>query len=208
LRFLQTGARASPPMTLVPIGLGWLYVGWDYTKELHMINKILLRSCSLFIAVCCLFMTTNTLAREDAHPKDASTKACLGISSPVFKSVPDGPGALWEGSLMFAQSNSSCPCYSFDKLMSTKWDRCVMASLGFPRMLRRIVGTPPNHEIWTINLHKLSASCQCLSTPAGLCAGKGEGSSEVYHEDMSNSEWMACTDVIKKVAEAQGLTCK
>ena len=113
-----------------------------------MINKLRLRSCNLklFIAVCCLFLTTTTLAREDAHTKDASTKACLAISSAVLKSLPDGPGALLEGSLLFAQSKS-CPCYSFEKLMSIKWDRCTMASLGFPRMLRRVVGNPPNHEI-------------------------------------------------------------
>ena len=175
-----------------------------------MINKLRLRSCNLklFIAVCCLFLTTTTLAREDAHTKDASTKACLAISSAVLKSLPDGPGALLEGSLMFAQSNSSCPCYSFDKLMSIKWDRCTMASQGFPRMLRRVVGNPPNHEIWTINLHKLSASCTCQWTPAGLCTGKGKRGSEIYHEGMSDSEWTACTNIIKKVAETQGLPCE
>jgi hypothetical protein len=169
-----------------------------------------LKSCglTLFTAACFLVFPTVAIAKEDIHTKDFSVNACPGTSSRMaLKSPPVGSGHRKDGAV-FAQSNSSCPCYSFEELMSTKWDRCVMASLGFPRMLRRIVGTPPNHEIWTINLHKLSASCQCLSTPAGLCAGKGEGSSEVYHEDMSNSEWMACTDVIKKVAEAQGLTCK
>jgi len=83
-----------------------------------------------------------------------------------------------------------------------------MSSLGFPRMLRRLVGNPPNHEIWTINLHQLRASCECQGMPSGLCTGKGESRSKVYHEDMSNSEWIECTDIIKKVAEAQGLTCK
>jgi hypothetical protein len=109
---------------------------------------------------------------------------------------------------VFAQSNSSCPCFSLSKLMSTKWDRCIMSSLGFPRMLRRVVGNPPNHEIWTINLNKLAASCECQGTPSGLCTGKGERGSEIYHSDMSNSEWMACTDIVKKAADAQGLTCK
>jgi hypothetical protein len=175
-----------------------------------MINKIHLRSCGLFITLCCLFFTTTTLAKEDAYTKDnASINACLAISSPVvLKPLPDGSGALWEGSLVFAQDNSSCPCYSLDKLMSTKWDRCIMASLGFPRMLRRLVGNPPNHEIWTINLHKLRASCECQSTPAELCTGKGTEGSETYHEGMSNSDFTACTDIIKKVAEAQGLTCE
>jgi hypothetical protein len=93
-------------------------------------------------------------------------------------------------------------------LMAAKWDRCVMSSLGFPRMLRRVVGSPPNHEIWTINLHKLSASCECQGTPSGLCTGKGDRHSDVYHEDMPNAEWTACTEIIKKVAEAQGLSCK
>ena len=175
-----------------------------------MINKLQFRSCglTLFIAMWCLVFTATTLAREDEHTKDFSINACLAISSrTVHKSLTEGSGALWEGTLMFAQSSSSCPCYSFDKLMSTKWDRCIMASLGFPRMLRRLVGNPPNHEIWTINLHKLRASCECQSTPAGLCTGKGRGS-EIYHEGMSHSDWTACTDIIKKVAEAQGLTCE
>jgi len=176
-----------------------------------MINKTHLSSCGLFITLCCLFFTTTTLAKEDAYTKDnGSINACLAISSPVvLKSPPDGSGALWEVSLMFAQSNSSCPCYSFDKLMSIKWDRCTMASLGFPRMLRRVVGNPPNHEIWTINLHKLRASCECQSKgTTGLCTGKGKRGSETYHEGMSNSDFTACTDIIKKVAEAQGLTCE
>jgi hypothetical protein len=174
-----------------------------------MINKTLLRSFGLFITLCCIFFTTTTLAREDAHTQDASINTCLVISSPVvLKSLADGASPPWEVSLMFAQSNSSCPCYSFDKLMSTKWDRCIMASLGFPRMLRRLVGTPPNHEIWTINLHKLRASCECQSTATGLCTGKGKRGSETYHEGMSNSDFTACTDIIKKVAEAQGLTCE
>ena len=98
-----------------------------------MTNKIHLRSCNLFITLCCLFFTTTTLAKEDAYTKDnAPINACLAISSPVvLKSLPDGSAALWEVSLIFAQSNSSCPCYSFEKLMSIKWDRCIIASLGF-----------------------------------------------------------------------------
>jgi hypothetical protein len=125
----------------------------------------------------------------------------------VIKSPPVGSSDHLEGALTFFQGNSSCPCFSLSKLMSTKWDRCIMASLGFPRMLRRLVGNPPNHQIWTINLNKLRTSCECQGTPAGLCTGKGERGSGIYHEDMSNSEWMACTDIIKTVAEAQGLIC-
>jgi hypothetical protein len=177
-----------------------------------MINKLRLRSCglALFMALCFLVFTTATIATEDIHIiEDFSISTCLVTSSrAALKSSPVGSGRNGEGGLVFAQSNSSCPCYSFEKLMSTKWDRCIMASLGFPRMLRRIVGSPPNHEIWTINLHKLSASCECQGTPSSLCTGKAERSSEVYREGMSNSEWIACTDIIKKVAEAQGLICK
>ena len=176
-----------------------------------MISKLHLKSCglTLFIAVCFLVFTTSTIAREDIHTKDFSVNACLGTSSrTALKALPVGSGRNGEGGLVFAQSNSSCPCFSLAKLMSTKWDRCVMSSLGFPRMLRRLVGNPPNHEIWTINLHQLRASCECQGMPSGLCTGKGESRSKVYHEDMSNSEWIECTDIIKKVAEAQGLTCK
>ena len=176
-----------------------------------MISKLHLKSCglTLFIAVCFLVFTTSTIAREDIHTKDFSVNACLGtFSRTALKSLPVGSGRNGEGGLVFAQSNSSCPCFSLAKLMSTKWDRCVMSSLGFPRLLRRIVGNPPNHEIWTINLNKLAASCECEGTPSGLCTGKGERGSEIYHSDMSNSEWMACTDIVKKAAEAQGLTCK
>lgn len=129
-----------------------------------MINKFHLRSCglTLFIAVCFLVFTTATVAREDINTKNFSMNTCLGTSShTVLKSPPVGSGRNGEGGLVFAQSNSSCPCFSLSKLMSTKWDRCIMSSLGFPRMLRRIVGNPPNHEIWTINLNKLAASCEC-----------------------------------------------
>jgi hypothetical protein len=163
----------------------------------------------LFIAVSSLVFTSVTIASEDIHTEYFSINTCLDTSSrTVLKSPPSGSGDHLEGALMLAQSNSSCPCFSLSKLMSIKWDRCIMASLGFPRMLRRLVGNPPNHEIWTINLNKLRASCECQGTPAGLCTGKSERGSEIYHEDMSNSEWMACTDIIKTVAEAQGLTCE
>jgi hypothetical protein len=175
-----------------------------------MLNKRHLRSSglTLFIAIFFLVFTTATIAREDIHTKDFSIKACLGTSShTVLTSLPAESGPHWEGSLIFAQSNSFCPCFSLSKLMSTKWDRCTMASLGFPRLLRRLVGNPPT-EIWTINLNKLRASCECQWTPSGLCTGKGKRGSEIYHEGMSNSEWMACTDIIKEVAEAQGLTCE
>ena len=177
-----------------------------------MINELHLRLCGLivFVAVCFLVFTTATTAKEDIHIiKDLSISACLDTSSPAaLKSPPVGSGRHRESAWVFAQSNAPCPCFSLSKLMSTKWDRCVMSSLGSPRMLRRLVGNPPNHEIWTINLHQLRASCECQGMPSGLCTGKGESRSKVYHEDMSNSEWIECTDIIKKVAEAQGLTCK
>jgi hypothetical protein len=109
---------------------------------------------------------------------------------------------------MFTQSISSCPCFSLASLMSTTWSRCIARSgEGYPRLLRRLVGDPPT-EIWTVQINKLRASCECQSTPSGLCAGKGERSSEIFHSDMSNSEWEACADIIKKVADAQGLPCK
>jgi hypothetical protein len=82
-----------------------------------------------------------------------------------------------------------------------------MASLGYPRLLRRLVGDPPT-EIWTVQINKAYASCECQATPSGLCAGKGEPGSEIYRSDMSNSEWEACADIIRKVADAQGLPCK
>ena len=176
-----------------------------------MINKVHV-GVTLLVAVCCLIFTTNTLIAGEALTKeDVSINACQKISSRTApKSLAAGSGALWEDSLLFAQGNSPCPCFTFEKLMSVKWDRCTMASLGFPRMLRRIVGNPPNHEIWTVNLHKLSASCHCHYTPAGLCTGTGRGKqgSEIYHEGMSNSKWMTCTSIIKEVAEAQALTCE
>jgi hypothetical protein len=174
-----------------------------------MINK--LRSCALmlFIAVCFLVFTTATIASEDVKAEYFSTNACLVTSSlPVLKSPPVGSSRHWEGALMFTQSISSCPCFSLASLMSTTWSRCIARSgEGYPRLLRRLVGDPPT-EIWTVQINKLAASCECQSTPSGLCAGKGERGSEIYRSDMSNSEWEACADIIKKVADAQGLLCK
>lgn len=174
-----------------------------------MINK--LRSCALilFIAVCFLVFTTATIASEDINAEYFSTNACLGTSSrPVLQSPPVGSGRHWEGALMFTQSISSCPCFLLASLMSTTWSRCIARSgEGYPRLLRRLVGDPPT-EIWTVQINKLAASCECQSTPSGLCAGKGERGSEIYRSDMSNSEWEACADIIKKVADAQGLPCK
>ena len=183
-----------------------------------MINK--LRSCALtlFITVF-LVVTTDTVAIEDIHTKDFSLNACLGTSSrTVFESPPVGSNRHWGGTLVFAQSNSSCPCFSLTSLMSTTWNRCIARSgEGYPRLLRRLVGDPPT-EIWTVQINKLRASCECQSTPSGLCIGKGERgypsvrahccSSEIHHSEMSNSEWEACADIIKRVADAQGLPCK
>jgi hypothetical protein len=174
-----------------------------------MSNK--LRSCALtlFIAVCFLVFTTATIAREDTNTEYFSINACLGTSSRmVLKSSPVGSGDHWEGAVVFAQSNASCPCFSLASLMTTTWNRCIARSgEGYPRLLRRLVGEPPT-EIWTVQINKLRASCECQSTPSGLCAGKGERGSEIYHSDMPNSEWEACADIIKKVVEAQGLPCK
>jgi hypothetical protein len=173
-----------------------------------MIKK--LRSCALlFIAACFLVFTTATIASEDINAEYFSTNAYLGTSSrPVLQSPP-ADGRHSEGALMFTQSISSfCPCFSLASLMSTKWNRCTARSgEGYPRLLRRLVGDPPT-EIWTVQINKLAASCECQSTPSGLCAGKGERGSEIYRSDMSNSEWAACADIIKKVADAQGLPCK
>ena len=174
-----------------------------------MINK--LRSCALmlFIAVCFLVFTTARIASEDINAEYFSPNACLGTSSrPVLQSPPVGSGRHWEGALMFTQSISSCPCFSLASLMSTTWSRCIARSgEGYPRLLRRLVGDPPT-EIWTVQINKLRASCECQSTPSGLCTGKGERGSEIHHSDMSNSEWEACADIIKKVADVQGLPCK
>jgi hypothetical protein len=172
-----------------------------------MINK----SCglTLFIALYFLVFPTATVAIENTHTKDFSINACLGTSSrTMLKSPSVGSGRHWGGTLMFAQSNSSCPCFSLSQLMSTTWNRCIARSgEGYPRLLRRIVGDLPT-EIWTVQINKLRASCECQSTPSGLCAGKGERGSEIYHSDMSTSEWEACADIIKKVANAQGIPCK
>ncbi|HXV83942.1 MAG TPA: hypothetical protein VEG60_29155, partial [Candidatus Binatia bacterium] len=91
-----------------------------------MINKLHLNSCglTLFIAVYSPVFTTVTIASEDISTKDFSINACVDTSSrTVPKSPPVGSGGHWEGAVMFAQSNSSCPCFSLSKLMSTKWDR-------------------------------------------------------------------------------------
>jgi hypothetical protein len=177
--------------------------------DVGMVNT--LRSCALtlFITVCFLVFTTATVAIEDTHTKDFSLNACLGTSSrTVFESPPVGSDGHWGGTLVFAQSNSSCPCFSLTSLMSTTWNRCTARSgEGYPRLLRRLVGDPPS-EIWTVQINKLRASCECQSTPSGLCAGKGERGSEIHHSGMSNSEWEACADIIKRVADAQGLPCK
>ena len=172
-----------------------------------MINK--LRSCALtlFIAVSFLVFTTATLAIEDIQTKDFSINGCLGTSSRTVRHLSDR-AVIGEGTLVFAQSNSSCPCFSLTSLMSTTWNRCIARSgEGYPRLLRRLVGDPPT-EIWTVQINKLAASCECQSTPSGLCAAKGERGSEIYRSDMSNSEWEACADIIKKVVDAQGLPCK
>jgi hypothetical protein len=174
-----------------------------------MINKLSSCALMLFIAVCFLVFTTVTIASEDINAEYFSTNACLGTSSrPVLQSPPVGSSHHWEGALMLTQSISSCPCFSLTALMSTTWSRCIARSgEGYPRLLRRLVGDPPT-EIWTVQINKLAASCECQSTPSGLCAGKGERSSEIYRSDMSNSEWEACADIIKKVAEAQRIPCK
>ena len=174
-----------------------------------MINE--LRSCALmlFIAVCFLVFTTATIASEDINAEYFSTNACLGTSSrPVLKSSPDGYGRHWEAAQIFAQSGSSCPCFSLTSLMSTAWNRCIARSgEGYPRLLRRLVGDPPT-EISTVQINKAYASCECQSTPSGICAGKGNLRSDIYHSDMADPEWEACADIIKRVVEAQGLTCK
>ena len=175
-----------------------------------MINKLQLRLCSLmlFLAVSALVFTTDTIGKEQNATNDFSLNSCSVVSSRIVLEPLTTPSDHQsESALMFAQTISSCPCFSLSRIMATKWDRCVMSSLGFPRLLRRLVDSPPT-EIWTINLNKLRASCECQGTPSGLCTGKGERSSEVYRDGMSDSEWMACTTIIKEVAEAQGLTCK
>ena len=151
-----------------------------------MINK--LRSCALmlFITVSFLVFTTATVAIEDTHTKEFSLNACLGTASrTVFESPPVGSDLHWGGTLVFAQSNSSCPCFSLTSLMSTTWNRCVARSgEGYPRLLRRLVGDPPS-EIWTVQINKLRASCECQSTPSGFCTGKGERDSEIHHSEGS-----------------------
>ena len=174
-----------------------------------MINK--LRSCALtlFITGWLQVFTTAAGAIEDIHTKDFSLDACVDTSSPkVFESPPVESDRHRGGTLVFAQSNSSCPCFSLTSLMSTTWNRCIARSgEGYPRLLRRLVGNPPT-QIWTVQINKLRASCECQSTPSGLCTGKGERGSEIHHSGMSNSAWEACADIIKRVVEAQGLPCE
>ena len=174
-----------------------------------MINK--LKSCALrlLIAVCSLVFTTVPIASEDINTEYFSINACLRTSSgPVLKSSPVGSGRHWDGAVMFAQSTSSCPCFSLASLMSTTWNRCIARSgQGYPRLLRRLVGNPPT-EIWTVQINKAYASCECQATPSGICAGKGTLKSDIYHSDMADPEWEACADIIKKVVEAQRLTCE
>jgi hypothetical protein len=174
-----------------------------------MINK--LRSCALtpFVTVCVLVVTTATVAIEDIHTKDFSLNACPGTSSrTALISTPVGSDRHGDGSVMFTQSNSSCPCFSLASLMSTIWNRCTARSgEGWPRLLRRIVGDPAS-EIWIVQINKAYASCECQSTPSGICAGKGNLRSDIYHSGMADSEWAACADILTKVVEAQGLTCK
>ncbi len=164
---------------------------------------------TLFIAACLVAFTTATPAFGDIIDQDFAITARMSTySHKELRSPTIESGRQWEGAVMFAQSKSSCPCYSFDKLMSTKWDRCrEKRGEGWPNQLRRVVGNPPNHEIWTIRLERIGPSCECQSTPSGLCTGKGKRDSEIYHSEMSNSEWTACVDILQQVVEEQELDC-
>ncbi len=163
----------------------------------------------LLIAACLLVFTTATPALGDTIDQDFASNASLSTySHKEFRSPTIGSGRQWEPPVILTQSISSCSCFSLTTLMSTTWNKCVESvSQGHPRLLRRIVGDPVT-EIWRVHINKAYASCECQSTPSGVCAGKGNRNSEIYHSDMADLEMRACIDIIQKVADEQGLPCE
>ncbi len=162
----------------------------------------------LLIAACLLAFTTAAPALGDIIDQDFAINASMntdsrkGLGSPTI-----GSGRQRERPVILTQSISSCPCYSLTTLLSTTWNRCIESSGGYPRLLRRHVGDPVT-DIWTVQINKLEASCECQSTPSGVCAGKGDRNSDIYHSDMADPEMRACVDILQKVAEEQELSCE
>ncbi len=162
----------------------------------------------LLIAACLLACTTATLALGDIIDQDFAINASLSTDlRKGLKSPSTGSGRQWDPPVILTQSISSCPCFSLTTLLSTTWIRCIESSGGYPRLLRRHVGDPVT-DIWTVQINKLEASCECQSTPSGVCAGKGDRNSDIYHSDMADPEMRACVNIIQKVAEEQELSCE
>ena len=173
-------------------------------KKLHFTSWIF----TSFIAACLLAFTTATPALGDIIDQDFAINASFSTySRKELRSPTIGSGRQWERPVILTQSISSCPCFSLTSLMSTTWNRCIESSGGYPRLLRRHVGDPVT-DIWTVQINKLEASCECQSTPSGVYAGKGDQNSDIYHSDMADPEMRACVDILQKVAEEQELSCE
>ena len=173
-------------------------------KKLHFTSWIF----TSFIAACLLAFTTATPALGDILDQDSAIIASLSTDSrKQLRSPTIGSSRQWDPPVILTQSISSCPCFSLTTLLSTTWIRCIESSGGYPRLLRRHVGDPVT-DIWTVQINKLYASCQCQSTASVVCAGKGPRNSDIYREDMAVPEMRACVDIIQKVAEEQDLSCE
>ncbi len=163
---------------------------------------------TLFIAACLVAFTTATPALGYILDQDPAINASLSTySRKPLRSPTIGSSRQWETPVILTQSISSCPCFSLTSLMSTTWNKCIESSGEYPRLLRRHVGDPVT-DIWTVQINKLEASCECQSTSSGVCAGKGNRNSDIYHSDMANPEMRVCVDIIQKVAEEQELSCE
>ncbi len=163
----------------------------------------------LLIAACLLAFTTAAPAFGDIIDQDFAITARLSTySHKELRSPTIESGRQWERPVILTQNKSFCPCFSLTALMSTTWNRCTeKTGEEWPVILRRLVGNSPT-EIWTISLERIGPSCECQSTPSGLCTGKGKRDSEIYHSEMSNSEWTACVDILQQVVEEQELSCE
>ena len=175
-----------------------------------MIKKLLFTSWifTYFTAACLLAFTTAIPALGDIIDQELAINESLSAHSrKELRSPTMGSGRQWEGPVILTQSKSSCPCFSLTSLMSTTWNKCIQSSGGYPRLLRRIVRDPVT-DIWTVQINKLHASCQCQPTASGVCAGKSTRNEDISHEDMADPELRACVDIIQKVAEEQELSCE
>ena len=173
-------------------------------KKFHLTSWVI----TSFIAACLQVFLTATPALGDILDQDSAIIASLSTESrKQLRSPTIGSSRQRDSPVILTQSISSCPCFSLTTLLSTTWIRCIESSGGYPRLLRRHVGDPVT-DIWTVQINKLEASCECQSTPSGVCAGKGDRNSDIYHSDMADPEMRACVDILQKVAEEQELSCE